>query len=114
MCSTGLIGVPLPIDARGGGHRRQRPRHCPTTRRGAGAAADAIRTTDTVPKEATLEAADYTVGGIAKGAAMLAPAMATMLAVITTDAAVTAPALDAALRCAVARHVQRAHRRRAA
>ena len=100
VCSTGLIGLPLPIAAveasipaaaadlagdAAAGHR----------------AANAIRTTDTVAKEATAEQAGYVVGGMAKGAAMLAPALATMLAVLTTDAAVTGPALTAALHCSV-------------
>jgi glutamate N-acetyltransferase/amino-acid N-acetyltransferase len=63
-------------------------------------------TTDTVPKTAhvTVETPDgtFTVGGMAKGAGMLAPAMATMLCVVTTDADVAAPVLDAALRAATA------------
>ncbi|HEV2992999.1 MAG TPA: bifunctional glutamate N-acetyltransferase/amino-acid acetyltransferase ArgJ [Acidimicrobiia bacterium] len=100
VCSTGLIGVPLPIDTVESGIA-DAAAALSDDLTGSRRAADAIRTTDTVPKEATVEATDYTVGGIAKGAAMLAPAMATMLAVITTDAAVTAPALDAALRGAV-------------
>ena len=74
-------------------------------------AADAIRTTDTVVKiafrrsagQGGQSAADpYTVGGMAKGAAMLAPALATMLVVLTTDADLTAQELDAALRSATA------------
>jgi glutamate N-acetyltransferase/amino-acid N-acetyltransferase len=66
-------------------------------------AARAIMTTDTVPKQAALHHSDnWTVGGMAKGAGMLAPALATMLCVITTDAAADARALDAALRRAAA------------
>jgi len=99
-CSTGLIGVPLPIDAVEAGIAAAAADLAGDAAAGR-RAADAIRTTDTVPKEATVTAADYTVGGMAKGAAMLAPALATMLAVVTTDAAVTPPALDAALRCSV-------------
>ncbi len=100
VCSTGLIGIPLPIDAvEAGIAAAAAARRADAA--GSGRAADAIRTTDTVAKEAAVTAAGYTVGGMAKGAAMLAPAMATMLAVITTDAAVTPPALDAALTCAV-------------
>jgi glutamate N-acetyltransferase/amino-acid N-acetyltransferase len=98
VCSTGLIGIPLPIapieagiDAAAG--------HLASDAEAGHAAADAIRTTDTVPKEATarVEAGGYVVGGMAKGAAMLAPAMATMLAVLTTDAAVAPVALQQAL-----------------
>ena len=59
-------------------------------------------TTDTVPKEVVVAGDGFTVGGMAKGAAMLAPNMATMLAVCTTDAAVDPATLQAALREAVA------------
>ena len=100
VCSTGLIGVPLPVDLVEAGIGTAAPALADDDAAGH-RAADAIRTTDTVLKEATITGAGYTVGGMAKGAAMLAPAMATMLAVVTTDAAVTAPALDAALGCAV-------------
>src|SRR4029079_17511106 len=70
---------------------------------GAQAAADAILTTDTVRKEAVAGVAGTSavVGGMAKGAAMLNPAMATMLAVVTTDADVDAGPLQAALATAV-------------
>jgi glutamate N-acetyltransferase/amino-acid N-acetyltransferase len=68
------------------------------SRVGGLAAADAIRTTDTVAKIAFQRAGDYTVGGMAKGAGMLAPALATMLCVLTTDADLDAPTLGAALR----------------
>jgi len=64
-------------------------------------AADAIRTTDTVAKTACLQGSGYLVGGMAKGAAMLAPTLATMLAVLTTDADLTPAELDQALREAV-------------
>jgi glutamate N-acetyltransferase/amino-acid N-acetyltransferase len=67
---------------------------------GGADAADAIRTTDTVPKQAATAGAGFTVGGMAKGAGMLAPGLATMLAVLTTDAAVDATACDRALRAA--------------
>lgn len=109
VCSTGLIGERLPMDKllpavdaavaeadRGGGVH----------------AADAIRTTDTVVKIAFRRdavasgrapgAAGYTIGGMAKGAGMLAPSLATMLVVLTTDADLTAGELDAALRGATA------------
>jgi glutamate N-acetyltransferase/amino-acid N-acetyltransferase len=69
---------------------------------GGTAAARAIMTTDTVAKEAVARAGGATVGGMAKGAAMLSPAMATMLAVITTDAAADAHQLRRALSHAVA------------
>jgi len=102
VCSTGLIGDRLPMDkvlkgvgdvvhALAGGLS------------GGEDAARAIMTTDTVPKQAALHHPDnWTVGGMAKGAGMLAPALATMLCVITTDAAADARALDAALRHAAA------------
>ena len=70
---------------------------------GGAAAADAIRTTDTIAKEARLRGATYAIGGMAKGAAMLAPALATMLCVLTTDADLPPAELDAALRAATAR-----------
>ncbi len=96
VCSTGLIGIPLPfpkiesgiaslVEGLGGaeedGHR----------------AARAIMTTDTRPKEIVVEGAGFTVGGMAKGAAMLEPSMATMLAVLTTDAECSPEELSAAL-----------------
>jgi glutamate N-acetyltransferase/amino-acid N-acetyltransferase len=99
VCSTGLIGERLPMDKllpavdaavaeadRGGGVH----------------AADAIRTTDTVVKIAFRRPDGYTVGGMAKGAGMLAPALATMLCVLSTDADLTSQELDAALRSATA------------
>lgn len=106
VCSTGLIGYPLPMDALERGIPEAAGvlgADAEAGRRGA----DAILTTDTVRKEAvaTAELADgttLTVGGMAKGAAMLAPAMATMLAVLTTDAVVDPSPLHAALELAVA------------
>lgn len=67
---------------------------------GGEAAAIAIKTTDTVHKTATVSQGGWTVGGMAKGAGMLAPGLATMLVVLTTDADVDSPALDRALRSA--------------
>jgi glutamate N-acetyltransferase / amino-acid N-acetyltransferase len=101
-CSTGLIGIPLPIDAVEHGIDAAAPRLASGPDAGL-AAARAILTTDTVPKQATalVEPAGYTVGGMAKGAAMLAPSLATMLAVLTTDANATPDALHDALRHAV-------------
>jgi glutamate N-acetyltransferase/amino-acid N-acetyltransferase len=65
------------------------------------AAAEAIMTTDTRRKETVVRGDGFVVGGMGKGAAMLAPNMATMLAVLTTDAAVDPPDLDRVLRAAV-------------
>lgn len=102
VCSTGLIGDRLPMDkvlagvtdvvqAMAGGLV------------GGDEAARAIMTTDTVPKQvAAHHNNDWTVGGMAKGAGMLAPSLATMLVVLTTDAKVDAQALDTALRRATA------------
>jgi len=101
ICQTGLIGIPFPIDA-------VIPEIAPivmarTSRAEAAAqAAKAILTTDTVPKEVVVAGDGFMVGGMAKGAAMLAPNMATMLAMCTTDAVVDAATLQAALRQAVA------------
>src|SRR6185295_4363168 len=67
---------------------------------GGEAAATAIMTTDTVDKQALATGDGWSVAGMAKGAGMLAPALATMLVVITTDAVSDAGALDAALRAA--------------
>jgi glutamate N-acetyltransferase / amino-acid N-acetyltransferase len=111
VCSTGLIGERLPMD-------RLLPAVdeavAEASRAGGLAAADAIRTTDTVVKIAFRRAGPdmsggeargpaaggYTIGGMAKGAGMLAPALATMLCVITTDADLSAAELDSALRSA--------------
>ena len=102
VCSTGLIGVPLPVASIEAGIDAAASKLASDAAAGH-AAADAIRTTDTVPKEAAVavDAGGYVVGGMAKGAAMLAPAMATMLAVLTSDAAVTPAALQQALQCGV-------------
>jgi glutamate N-acetyltransferase/amino-acid N-acetyltransferase len=64
------------------------------------AAAEAIMTTDSVPKQSVVARSGYTVGGMAKGAGMLAPALATMLVVLTTDAVLEPDEADAALRSA--------------
>ncbi len=100
VCSTGLIGIPLPIDVVLAGIP-----HAVAERSvdGGPAAAEAIRTTDTHRKE-TLVAVGTTgavVGGMAKGAAMLSPNMATMLALLTTDAAAEPADLQVMLRAAV-------------
>jgi glutamate N-acetyltransferase / amino-acid N-acetyltransferase len=98
VCSTGLIGERLPmralllgVDAATGS----------ASASGGQAAAAAIMTTDTVPKTCAERGVGYEIGGMAKGAAMLAPALATMLVVLTTDADLPASDLDKALRGSV-------------
>jgi glutamate N-acetyltransferase / amino-acid N-acetyltransferase len=98
VCSTGLIGERLPIERLLAGATAA---VSGASAQGGLAAADAIRTTDTVPKTCVVPGTGYRVGGIAKGAAMLAPALATMLVVLTTDADVPPRDLDSALRAAV-------------
>jgi len=108
VSSTGVIGVPLPVerlleaipeaaeelDNRSGTH-----------------AAEAIMTTDTFPKETAVtvdvDGRRVTVGGMAKGSGMIAPNMATMIAVLTTDASLTSEACDTALRLAVSQSFNR-------
>jgi glutamate N-acetyltransferase / amino-acid N-acetyltransferase len=97
VCSTGLIGERLPMDRLLGGLGSALAE---ASRSGGTTAADAIRTTDTVSKIAFSRTAGYTVGGMAKGAGMLAPGLATMLCVLTTDADLPASVLDSALRAA--------------
>ncbi|ACZ88808.1 bifunctional glutamate N-acetyltransferase/amino-acid acetyltransferase ArgJ [Streptosporangium roseum] len=100
VCSTGLIGERLPMEALLSGVDLAVSQ---ISRDGGLAAADAIRTTDTVSKISFRRGeGGYMVGGMAKGAGMLAPALATMLSVITTDADVPAEQLDAVLRRATA------------
>lgn len=107
VCSTGLIGDRLPMDKVVDGVRVIVQEMAGGLNGGDDAAA-AIMTTDTVPKQVALHHADnWTVGGMAKGAGMLAPSLATMLCVLTTDAAVEAAALDGALRHAAARTFDR-------
>lgn len=98
VCSTGLIGEQLNfelllrgVDAAVSGLSAD----------GGEDAARAIMTTDTVPKLASTEGSGWRIGGMAKGAGMLAPALATMLVVITTDALVPSEVLDSALSEAV-------------
>jgi len=99
VCSTGWIGYPLPMDVITLGIPVVAATLDPD---GGQAAATAIMTTDTVPRTTLVEAGGFTVGGIAKGAAMLEPNMATMLAVLTTDAEVDAGTATTLLRAAVA------------
>ena len=96
VCSTGLIGEQLNRDALLSG--------VAAAAAGLGAhgddAARAIMTTDSVPKTVIVEGSGYAIGGMAKGAGMLAPGLATMLVVLTTDADLPAAELDRALRAA--------------
>jgi glutamate N-acetyltransferase/amino-acid N-acetyltransferase len=95
VCSTGLIGERLPIDRLLAGVDAAVPLLAVA---GADDAARAIMTTDSVPKQAVAIGAGFLVGGMAKGAGMLAPGLATMLVVLTTDAVVEPDRLDAVLR----------------
>ena len=118
VCSTGLIGERLPMDKLLPGVDAA---VAAVSRAGGLFAADAIRTTDTVVKIAFRSGAStatftspasvatdvYTIGGMAKGAGMIAPALATMLCVLTTDADLPAADLDVALRSAVAESFDR-------
>ena len=97
VCSTGLIGERLPMDKLRLGITNAVP---DLSVAGGDDAAVAIMTTDTVPKQVQVTAGGFTVGGMAKGAGMLAPALATMLVVLTTDAEADAVTLDTALRAA--------------
>ncbi|MCW2688307.1 MAG: glutamate N-acetyltransferase [Mycobacterium sp.] len=102
VCSTGLIGDRLPMDKVLDGVR-EIVQEMAGGLTGGEEAARAIMTTDTVPKQVALHHPDnWTVGGMAKGAGMLAPSLATMLCVITTDAVADTAALDHALRRATA------------
>ena len=95
VCSTGLIGELLPMD-------KLLPGVTAVAKTldadGGPRAAEAIMTTDSVAKNAVVRRDGWSVGGIAKGAGMLAPALATMLVVLTTDASAGNDVLDAALR----------------
>jgi glutamate N-acetyltransferase / amino-acid N-acetyltransferase len=98
VCSTGLIGDQLDLEKVLAGVTSAVAALDPN---GGLDAATAIMTTDTVQKTSTyVSDAGWTVGGIAKGAGMLAPGLATMLVVVTTDAIVSSPELDAHLRAA--------------
>ncbi len=101
VCSTGLIGYHLPMDAVRAGLPALVAGRAASPEAGV-AAAEAIRTTDTHRKEAAVAGDGWTVGGMAKGAAMLAPNMATMLAVLTTDAELEPAEVRRILRLAVA------------
>jgi glutamate N-acetyltransferase/amino-acid N-acetyltransferase len=107
VCSTGLIGDRLPMDKVLVGVK-DIVAELAGGLTGGTEAAEAIMTTDTVPKQVALHHdGDWTVGGMAKGAGMMAPSLATMLCVITTDAVADADALNRALRNATARTFDR-------
>jgi glutamate N-acetyltransferase/amino-acid N-acetyltransferase len=97
VCSTGLIGERLPMDALLAGVDGAAEA---LSTDGGEPAAVAIKTTDSVHKQAVRHGEGYTIGGMAKGAGMLAPGLATMLVVLTTDADLPAADLDRALRAA--------------
>lgn len=95
VCSTGLIGDTLPMDKLLAGIRTVTTdirADAATTPDAGAAAATAIMTTDTVRKEAVHHGDGWTLGGMAKGVGMMAPSLATMLVVLTTDAHVDDPA----------------------
>ncbi|MFF7205166.1 bifunctional glutamate N-acetyltransferase/amino-acid acetyltransferase ArgJ [Streptomyces sp. NPDC008141] len=95
VASTGLIGVLLPMDKLLPGIEKAAAQ---LGEHGGEKAAIAIKTTDTVHKTAVFEGEGWRVGGMAKGAGMLAPGLATMLVVLTTDADLDSSTLDTALR----------------
>ncbi|WP_405782288.1 bifunctional glutamate N-acetyltransferase/amino-acid acetyltransferase ArgJ [Streptomyces sp. NBC_00859] len=97
VASTGLIGLPLPMDKLLPGIEKAAAE---LSTHGGEKAAIAIKTTDTVHKTAVAGGDGWSVGGMAKGAGMLAPGLATMLVVLTTDADLDSAALDRALRAA--------------
>lgn len=97
VCSTGLIGLANDRDDLLAGVEAAT---AALSADGGAHAAEAIMTTDSVSKNTVVEGAGWSIGGMAKGAGMLAPQLATMLVVLTTDAVVPAADLDAALRAA--------------
>ncbi|WP_439939654.1 bifunctional glutamate N-acetyltransferase/amino-acid acetyltransferase ArgJ [Nocardia sp. N13] len=97
VCSTGLIGLANDRDDLLAGVEAAT---AALSADGGAQAAEAIMTTDSVSKNVVVEGAGWSIGGMAKGAGMLAPQLATMLVVITTDAVVPADELDVALRAA--------------
>jgi glutamate N-acetyltransferase/amino-acid N-acetyltransferase len=104
ICSTGLIGDRLPMNELLAGVDAAVPL---LSDEGGDEAARAIMTTDSVPKQAVHVGDGFSVGGMAKGAGMLAPGLATMLAVVTTDAEVEPAMLDRVLRAATSRTFDR-------
>ena len=104
VCSTGLIGDRLPMDLLLPGVTAA---VASADIEGGDDAAAAIMTTDSVAKTVAVRGAGFVVGGMAKGAGMLAPGLATMLVVLTTDAVAGSDALDRALRAATSRTFDR-------
>lgn len=104
VLSTGVIGPPLPVHKVLAGARAAAAGLSPE---GGAAAASAILTTDSGPKLAVARTGGFTVGGMAKGAGMIHPRLATMLAVITTDYPLAAGEAESFLRSAVARSFNR-------
>ncbi|CAB4864998.1 unannotated protein [freshwater metagenome] len=104
VCSTGLIGELLPMDALLAGVNSAWQS---LSVEGGADAALAIMTTDTKPKTAVVQSGGFVVGGMAKGAGMLAPGLATMLVVITTDAVIAKGDLETATRSAVSTTFER-------
>jgi len=104
VCSTGLIGELLPMDALLGGVDAAKQALAVD---GGADAALAIMTTDTHSKTAEVRGEGFVVGGMAKGAGMLAPGLATMLVVITTDAVLDQAVLETATRSAVSTTFER-------
>ncbi|MCK7637784.1 bifunctional glutamate N-acetyltransferase/amino-acid acetyltransferase ArgJ [Corynebacterium pygosceleis] len=102
VCSTGLIGEPLPMDLVLPGVDKLVEGLAVNDGDNGAAAAEAIMTTDTVMKQSVAHGAGYTVGGMAKGVGMMAPSLATMLVCLTTDAVITREMADTALRAATA------------
>jgi glutamate N-acetyltransferase / amino-acid N-acetyltransferase len=94
VCSTGIIGTPLPMDIILAAIPQLAAR---LSREGAEDAALGILTTDSKPKQAVIRGSTFTVGGMAKGCGMIAPNMATMLAFLTTDASMDRELLQRAL-----------------
>ncbi|HEY6681495.1 MAG TPA: bifunctional glutamate N-acetyltransferase/amino-acid acetyltransferase ArgJ [Propionibacteriaceae bacterium] len=104
VCSTGLIGIRLPMDKLTAGISDM---VLLLSRDGGQAAAEAIMTTDSVPKQASFADEGWSIGGMAKGAGMLAPGLATMLVVLTTDAVVDQGLLHDQLASACSRSFDR-------
>jgi glutamate N-acetyltransferase / amino-acid N-acetyltransferase len=104
VASTGLIGMRLPMDKLTAGVTAAAEE---LSRGGGTAAARAIMTTDSVPKTTVQQRDGWSVGGMAKGAGMLAPSLATMLVVLTTDAVVPAEVLAPALKTATSQSFER-------
>jgi glutamate N-acetyltransferase/amino-acid N-acetyltransferase len=109
LCSTGVIGEPIPREPYLAGIG---PALAAASAEGGADAAEAIMTTDLVPKEAAVHVTDdeggsVTVGGMCKGSGMIAPGMATMLCVVTTDAPLAPADAAAVLRRAVDRTFNR-------